>query len=326
MAACSLLPYVPGVLEAQSWYELEKTGLSLPGLWAKAATAAGSPHPAMRWVWVALIGSVAVGVVMSLWVRRHTTTREKDDVRADLVTYGGLSAMLGVAGYCAFLMFAGLPTQSWYYAPLLAFAAAGLDAALDSWHRVSRMLACAASVAILAAAAWMGPNPLRMAQTDVDQIAAILQRDAAAGDLIIVHPWHCGVSFARYYRGSAAWETLPPLADHRIHRYDQFKEQMQAPAAIDRVLERAASTLQAGNRIWLVGQVPFPERAPERLPPAPHSPHGWNDEAYSRAWGSELGHLLRTRTRRGALVVDARTQNVNPFENLPLGVFEGWRW
>jgi hypothetical protein len=105
--------------------------------------------------------------------------------------------------------------------------------------------------------------------TNLDFVAQRLNREAGKEDLVLVHPWFCGVTFNRYYTGGAEWLTLPPLTDHRLQRLDLFKEQMQLEAPIQTVLEKVEATLRAGHIVWLVGYYPFsnPPAPPRSYPP-----------------------------------------------------------
>ena len=78
---------------------------------------------------------------------------------------------------------------------------------------------------------------------------------------MIVHPWYCGVTFKRYYKAAAPWTTLPPLEDYTLQRVDLLKAKMQTKDPIAPVIDRITSTLQSGNRVWLVGSIPFTRRA-----------------------------------------------------------------
>ena len=73
-------------------------------------------------------------------------------------------------------------------------------------------------------------------------MAAEVSQKAGPNDLVIVHPWYYGLTFAYYYRGTAPWTTLPPLADYRFHRYDLLKAELQRTNAIEPVFERLQST------------------------------------------------------------------------------------
>jgi hypothetical protein len=83
----------------------------------------------------------------------------------------------------------------------------------------------------------------------MDLIADVLRERAAPRDLIIVHPWTFGVSFDRQYSGPTPWTTVPPLADHRFHRYDLFKAKMVLENPAQPVRDQIATTLRAGNHL-----------------------------------------------------------------------------
>src|SRR4051794_30165090 len=79
---------------------------------------------------------------------------------------------------------------------------------------------------------------MHVRQTNVDLAANRLNQMAEAGDTILVNPWYIGVSFNRYYHGAASWNTVPPISDHLVHRYDLLKEQMEASDPIDPLLKQ----------------------------------------------------------------------------------------
>jgi hypothetical protein len=137
--------------------------------------------------------------------------------------------------------------------------------------------------------------------TNVDLIAAKISGEVAPNDFLIVHPWYCGVTFKRYYKGAAPWTTLPPLEDYTLQRWDLFqaKRKMQTKDAIAPVLERIVLTLQSGNRLWFVGK-----RDPS---------------------SAEVSQLLSVHSRLGPVVFDPSTNCINPFENLPAFVAAGWK-
>jgi hypothetical protein len=322
-AAASLLPYVPRVLEAQEWYVLEKFGFSFATGWRHIVGATGFPWPGLAWLWVGF-AAAAVAAPLAVRVWRRTADPAQERVR-EVVLFGATALVVGLAGYAVFLKAAGLPTQQWYYLPPLAFAAVCLETVLASCHRWAARVLWAVALVCGLGAALTDHGALRLRQTNVDQVAARLECEAAPGDLIIVHPWYYGVSFARYYHGAAEWETLPPLADHSLHRYDLFKVRMQEEFPAQPVLERMVAALQGGHRVWVVGQLALSTELPPQLPPAPQSPYGWRDEPYSQCWGAQVGYVLATHARGGAVVIDPTGAEVNPFENLPLLVFGGWR-
>jgi hypothetical protein len=162
-------------------------------------------------------------------------------------------------------------------------------------------------------------------QTNVDLIAAGLSPEVAPNDYVIVHPWQRGVTFQRYHKGAAPWTTLPPLEDHAVHRYDLLKAKMQTKDPIAPVIDRITSTLQSGNRVWLVGNIPFTLEPPPEILPAPNNPWGWFDVPYSFHWGAQVTQFLSAHCQRSAVVIAPSTNCVNPLENLPVVVMTGWK-
>jgi hypothetical protein len=191
----------------------------------------------------------------------------------------------------------------------------------------------AAVVVLLAAQAVPLAQSATLRQTNVDRVARQVASAAAPGDLVVVDPWYFGVSFNRYYRGTARWVTLPDLPDHRIHRYDLLKVRMAARHPIDDVLEAVAATLRSRHRVWLVGgykalrpndDLSFLQPLPE-LPPAPHSPDGWHDRPYTLAWSRELTVFLELHAARLEPMAIPAGERANPLEDLPLTVAGGWQ-
>jgi hypothetical protein len=142
-------------------------------------------------------------------------------------------------------------------------------------------------------------------------------------DYVIVHPWYCGVTFKRYYKAAAPWTTLPPLEDYTEHRVDLLKAKMQTKDPIAPVIDRITSTLQSGNRVWLVGDVPFTQKPLPEILGAPNNRWGWFDEPYSFYWGVQVTQFLSAHCRRAA--VAPSTNCVNPLENLPVAAMAGWK-
>jgi hypothetical protein len=141
-------------------------------------------------------------------------------------------------------------------------------------------------------------------QTNVDLIAPGLSSQVAPNDYVLVYPFYCGVTFERYYKGTAPWTTLPPLEDYRLQRWDLFMAKMQTKDPIAPVMDRIVSTLQSGNRVWFVGN-PLAEP--------------------SSNWGAQVTQFLSAHSRWTAEMVDRSTNCVNPFENLPVVVATGWK-
>jgi hypothetical protein len=162
-------------------------------------------------------------------------------------------------------------------------------------------------------------------QTNMDLIADELRNDASTNDLILVYPWYCGISFERYFDGKTPWTTIPDLDDHRFHRYDLLKIKMQVENPIQPVLDKIAATLQSGNRVWIIGFMPFNTTPPKKMKPAPNESTGWLEQPYSHAWGESAGYFIRTHGARAKIIPIQSPNPINDFENLPLTTVAGWR-
>ena len=164
-------------------------------------------------------------------------------------------------------------------------------------------------------------------QTNADLVAREVAQSAAPQDLVVVLPWFYGVSFNRYYTGTARWLTLPDIADHRIHRYDLLKPRLASPHPLDDVLGEVAATLRSGHRVWVAGNTSWTRLGGEATmpPPAPFSPDGWHDYPYMVAWSRSFGRFLaRHASLIATVAVPAQRQPVSKLEDLQLEVVEGW--
>src|SRR5208282_4029329 len=153
-------------------------------------------------------------------------------VANDMALFAGATLLAAFAGFAVFLWFAALASEPWYFLPLMALAAAAFELGLPlaSRHLRAATFGLAAATIVLAIPAALGDLNWRF--TNVDVLAQRLTKEAAADDFIIVNPWYCGITFDRYYKGPALWNTLQPLRDHSTHRYDLVREQMQKRGAI----------------------------------------------------------------------------------------------
>jgi hypothetical protein len=259
-------------------------------------------------------------------VREARVARTRDDT---MRLFSALVIVLGVAGQLLFLAFLRFTPRAWYDLPLIALAGGALEPLVAGlcrtpWTRLARVALALA----LAATQLPGALPrLRMRMTNADLVARRLAVAAAGGDLVVVSPWHFGISFDRYYRGPASWMTLPQVADHQMHRHDLLMARLAAPHPIDDVLQAARRTLAGGHRVWLVGELrlPPPGRQPPILPPAPGTAWGWDDLPYGISWELQLGAQLRDHATSLREVPVPSTDPVSPLEHMPLAVADGWR-
>ena len=299
-----------------------------------AVTVAGffwfAASPATRWCFFPLM-TVAI-VWCDARSRRRLAVRESGTganatapVAAELPLFAGVTLLSAFAGFAGFLWYAALASEPWYFLPLLALTAAAFELGLPlaSRHFRAAIFGFAAMTIVLAIPA--APGDLGWRFTNVDMVAQRLTKEAGSGDFIIVSPWFCGVSFERYYQGPASWDTLPPLKDHSIHRFDLVREQMQKTDVLRPVFNQISATLRSGHRVWIVGTMNIPTAAapmPADLPPAPLNYSG-SDLRYTENWASQTARFLGDHSRQFTQVDFKSSQNVAP-ENLKLLVAEGW--
>ena len=272
-AAVSLLPYIPLIIRAKDWYDHAQAWFSFFA--RMEAALCGDRFPADGF-------HVGLGCTMD----RRTRS---GNFRAFLAPRSSSRACPGPDSICGhqprswggrlrFLSKAiGSPTQPWNYVPLMAFSVVCLDTiflAAWRWARPAAMILAALTIST----AFLFELPaVKCRQTNVDLIAASLSSEVAPNDYVIVHPFYCGVTFQRYYKATAPWTTLPPLEDYTLQRYDLLKAKMQTKDPIAPVIDRITSTLQSGNRVWLVGNIPFTQEPLPEIRPAPNNPWGWFD-------------------------------------------------
>jgi Dolichyl-phosphate-mannose-protein mannosyltransferase len=319
-AAMSLLPYRTIIREAQGWSVLSQIGF-LPGLiWTNLSNAMAPTFPWLRWLWVAL----AV-VAIAHWVKSVILFRDApEDESNTSVFFAGTALIAGLISFFIFLWIAKMPTQVWYFLPLTIFAAVCIDAALANSPTRWQYWRCA--FAILVLVCLPGARELTAyRQTNMDLIASVLRERADVHDLIVVHPWTFGVSFDRQYRGRTPWTTIPPLADHRFHRYDLFKAKMVLENPVQPVFDRIAATLRAGNHVWLVGEIPLSETPPPEIRPAPNNPWGWLDDPYSDVWGAQVGYFVAMHATWGEVVPIRSPTSISSLENVQMTAVAGWQ-
>ena len=139
---------------------------------------------------------------------------------------------MGVVGYAGFLRVLNYWTQPWYYITLAAFVACLLEVLFGAWPATSkskvalRVVRLAVALLLLCVAVRPAWKELPTRHTNIDVIAGRLQQLATKDDLIVVPRWECAISLNRYYRGPSEVITLPPISEHRFHRYDLVLRQM----------------------------------------------------------------------------------------------------
>jgi hypothetical protein len=345
-AAVSLLPYLANVVSALDSTAGWRTGFRPKFTLLDLRSAIGFPHERYVCLW-ALFVLVAVGSGVGCLLRRASArdgaegsspldvTDRPYQTDRDRIIGGGqqkvqvfaaVTIIAALIGFGAFLWYAGLATQPWYFLPLMALVAACFDAGLPPLHRYLGM-----ALLVFAAGTALFAFPLARVSalsrfTNVDLLARKIMTEAAPEDYVVVTPWFCGISFDHYFHGPASWSTLPPLEDHRFHRFDLISAKLQRKDAIQPVLDRIAATLQAGHRVWLVGWIeilPPGTPPPPDLPPPPLKGWGWSQTPYTENWDAKLESYLGAHSRAFEMVEVPASSDVNPNEDLKLARAEG---
>ena len=355
LSAVSLVPYVPMMRRMHEWSFLVNFPVDFKWLWTRGCEVIGSPDSVAIWLWVALfLTSLILLLVWVPFTLRHRLLRDREKGElgpispnataapqrrtfiSSAVLYAGVCSVVGVIGYAGFLKVLNYYTQPWYYITLVAFVACTLDVVFGVWssagkvHPLSslRILRLAIAIIFVALAGLPAWAELPTRHTNVDLLAARIEPLGEKGDVILVPRWECAITLCRYYGGPAEVVTLPPIRDHRFHRYDLVLRQIKMADPIQPVLAKLETVLRSGHRVFVAGTLPFP-LAPPVLPAKPpiyRDPlGGWHGVPYDFGWPLQVGHFLRVHaTSAGPIELSPRLQ-VQDFENLELVLVQGWK-
>ena len=323
-AAASLLPYWSLLRHGRGWDVVVRTPVTVGGLVHKLGETLSVSGWSNTWIW-ALLFFLAVGICVAGQVRRTTVP----DKAQDLQLFCGIALVMAVVGHFCFLRILSYVTRPWYYLALMGFVAILLDLVFDTLPP-RRAVRSARVVLVLVMAVTSLPllwDQIRVRQSNADLIAQKLGREAGPDDFIVVVPWFMGISFARYYRGTTGWMTLPPMDFHRFHRFDLLQAQMAVPdqeEPIRPLLEKITETLKNDHRVWVVGHLvtAMPDPAAAKL--ATDDQQGAQANADIAAWSIKVGAQLRAAARHVETVRVDTEGPENPLETLTLSVFRGW--
>jgi hypothetical protein len=328
VAAISLLPYASAISGAAGWNDLVRLpDYDLARFWRKLSETIGSSgYHLMIAVWAGLfcVGT-AVGIVAQVRPQWLRATPEQQDLGLFCVTV----SLVGMPAYFVFLQILSYPTQPWYYLALLALIALGLEGLFSLLANLRAGRALRMMVVLLAVMLTFRATAeqARQRHSNVDLIAAYIGKEAAKEDFILVNPWYFGIPFDYYYKGSTPWMTLPPVSDHKVHRYDLLKQQMLLSAstgAAQPVLERTSAALKHGHRVWIAGIMMFP-RPGETPLVARYRQGGSPDADFFVAWSQQVGQFIRNHAARVDAVAVPAGGPLGNYENVPLFRVEGWR-
>lgn len=329
VCAISVLPYILTLGSSREWVMLVRYDIDFAWIWTKFRQTNGSTGRLIKWVWIV----AAAGCLMTAArAQLRAPDREISGRQRDVALYCGVALAVGIPAYVLFLRVLRYQMQPWYFLALMALTAACLDgclAVLRDRRRTSLLrTACLALIIVCTLPAVRGEVSRR--KTNVDLIAARVEREADAQDLIVVHPWFYGHTFGRYFKGATRWMTLPPIEiPHLAGDYGllRLKWQMMSRQAVEPVLAAMAQAQRAGHRVWWVGRlgIPPPGREIAELEPAPHGPLGWDESEYNRYWGLQAGAFIGSHAVRWETLSVKGAGPVDHYEDVDLTVIEGWR-
>jgi hypothetical protein len=269
-------------------------------------------------VW--LLAGLGVGAAVVARLRRRSPGVD----RPSLLLFLSIAASLTLVVCPVFLLSSRIAPLPWLFIPFLGLFAVALDGlAAVAMPRAWLAAATAVAAAAVAPSSWAQSH---VPHTNVDRVAAALGARARRGDLIVVSPYFCGISFGRYYRGAADWMVLPNGDRPRVCRTDRILAAMRAEDPLAALRRRIDASLAAGHRLFVVVEVPvFP--APPGAPPRPVVPDptlGWNAGPSFRFWELSLAHHLAGPERQVA-AIEVPADDVSHLERLRVSEVRAWR-
>ena len=331
VCAVSMSVYVPIIARRNSFRAMlvtEPTLKLLCGKFAEAVSYDTSTHATSS-----AFNLIAweVAILLALYLGLRTLLSARPNPRAPslqkLVVFNLVALSAAIVGYYLFLRKLSYFTQPWYYLALLALLATCADALINSiaGNRL-KMFVAVGSLAFCTVAFLPTWTDAGLRKTGIDLDAQNLASMSKPGDLILISPWYFGVSFERYYHGSADYLTVPDVQNLGFQKYDLLIPYMNDRHAMDQTLARAAEALKSGHNVFLLGYFPFPSNDliyPTLPPPNPNDPSTWNDAIYYDLWERQILFFLTHHTTQ-TVRVPTRWDGVSNFERVWLFAMRGW--
>lgn len=322
-AALSLLLYCVPIAQAGQWNGFLRLDPQFLNYAKEFALVLGSSGLFMIAAWAGLIVTAVIAAVLAQ-VPRYS--RNLTAAQRDLALFAGLTLVLGILAYAAFLGILGYVTRIWYYLPLAVLAGLVLDVALGGGLaapalRIARVvLAVGLTVAGLSAA-W---DMTHLRLTNIDLVAADLAGAADRQDLIVVRNWEVSLSFDRYYAGSTPWMTVPPMNEHKFHRYDLINGYRSQTGVVQPNIDAMAQTLRAGHKVWFITHKPWGLGGlPSEPSPEPRPDTGSQTLSGEASWLDQIEYFLYVHAANQR--IEHFGKPVNKYEDQTLIVFQGWR-
>ena len=324
-AALSLLPYLPTIQLAQQWNGIRAKPNTFGSIASFFVYVFTMDEPVAGIVFLLLIlGLSALAIVPAL--RRRVASSVPRT--GDHFLFAAIVCLAGAIGTGGFLWVLKFPLQDRYYLPLMAVIALSLTvmtAALRTWTAV-RLVNLLGSVILAAAFLRDSSACAKMRLTNCDLAAAAVAQRAETDDVIILSRFAFGITFQRYYRGSARWRGIPDISDYSLFRWDLVKQAMMDTDPMHELLVRIELALRLGHNVFVVGQFgPIPVAQPKPTPPAPLTTYGWDMDAYIARWSEQVSYLIDQHARNGQSIPLPANDRVDPNEKINVYIFSGWR-
>lgn len=329
IAAVSMTPYVGTIKSAASWnavVQLPDYTLALFGFKLQETLKPGG-YWALT-IWIEILVLTIIAAVNKLRTRARQAWSEEEDV----TLFFFVALLIGAPSLYLFLDNLSYVTRPWYYLPLLALVGVCLDGMLGRIlsNNMARIGRIAGSLILTAVTLIPAVHAVRSHMTNIDLVASQVEATARPGDFVLIMDWPYGVSFSRYYAGSAAWVTVPPIAYQRFHRYDLLVSQMMIAddwSLVRREIERASVALRAGRSVFIVGNPGRPLQGSTREPaPASREQPGLIAGLdYSRHASGMVADFLAEHARDLTEVEIATSRRVLRYERAQLHMARGWR-
>jgi hypothetical protein len=288
------------------------------------------------WVWGAVLIAAAVcGVAVMLGrdpakpARRPDNPPPSEALRADRAAFFLLGTLIAGAAFWIFLLRVGLIPKPVYYVTLLAVASLAADVLLEPFVSLPIIRTAWFAGVVVCVIATIHPlwTQTHVRRTNMDLVAKRVADDAQTGDAILVLPWHMGVGFAYYYKGSIPFIVVPHITQLKAFASDQMKQQMQEADPLQPARDAMRTALAGGHTVWIVGDVHvLPDNV--LIPPvgpAPDAKYGWDHAVYSQVYSMRIGEYVKSMATKAERVFPAPAGvTIDPMEAIELTIVTGY--
>ncbi|WP_437186882.1 hypothetical protein SH668x_000249 [Planctomicrobium sp. SH668] len=330
LSGLTVIPYLSNYGSGSKWAILIKVPMSSLDYLQRFINSCGGELLFFRILWVGIfIVTIAVGLKLL-----YRNPSAEDDPKAfkdqqSLIQFSLGSLSLGVLCFLEFLNYLSYPTQVWYYMMLMNLCVCSIATIFQTFTFANAKRRKGLMIAACLFAVCQIPLDLARLierKSNVDLIAKAVEANEKPGDLVVISPWYIGCSFLWYYEGKGTWESIPPMPEIKMHRYDWVQEAMTAGSPMPLIKKQIQERLTRGETVWILGQMREPDPDGIDIPGPPPDPDtGWWSVRYQAAWSEELTEFLRSHAAEFTQVDLQLNQAVMKFENAELWKANGWK-